>query len=86
MASQSQGDFTQPQPIELIPDSSYQSRRDFVRELAYRLWEQRGCPLGSADIDWFAAEQEVYTSLVASGMITEASNGSRSIEESIYRT
>lgn len=26
---------------------------------AYKLWEQRGSPLGSPDEDWFRAEQEI---------------------------
>ena len=30
-----------------------------IEELAYRLWEERGKPLGSPDRDWFRAEQEV---------------------------
>lgn len=30
-----------------------------VRRLAYALWEARGCPHGSSDVDWTAAEREV---------------------------
>ena len=30
-----------------------------VSELAYRRWLERGCPLGSPDEDWFAAEEEL---------------------------
>lgn len=26
---------------------------------AYELWQSRGCPIGSADEDWFQAEREV---------------------------
>jgi hypothetical protein len=29
-----------------------------IAKLAYRLWEERGAPLGSPDDDWFRAEQE----------------------------
>jgi hypothetical protein len=29
-----------------------------IENLAYRLWEERGGPLGSPDDDWFRAEQE----------------------------
>ncbi len=29
-----------------------------IQKLAYRLWEERGGPAGSADDDWFRAEQE----------------------------
>lgn len=27
--------------------------------LAYQFWEQRGCPDGCADEDWYRAEQEL---------------------------
>jgi hypothetical protein len=32
--------------------------REQIEKLAYRLWEERGAPLGSPDDDWFRAEQE----------------------------
>jgi hypothetical protein len=73
------------QPLELIPDFPYESRYEFVEQLAYKLWEQRGRPFGSPDVDWFAAEQAVYASLVASGMITPPPNDSHNIGEEIYR-
>ena len=73
------------QPLELIPDFSYESRYEFVENLAYKLWEQRGRPLGSPDVDWFAAERAVYDALVASGLITPSPNGSQNIGEEIYR-
>jgi hypothetical protein len=75
----------QEQPLELIPDSPYEDRHEFVERLAYKLWAQRGRPLGSPDVDWFAAEQALYASLVASGMITPSSNDRQSMEEEIYR-
>ena len=28
-----------------------------IEELAYRLWEERGRPLGSPEEDWFRAEE-----------------------------
>src|SRR5215471_11947277 len=31
-----------------------------VRELAYRLWEQRGKPDGGAEQDWYEAERESF--------------------------
>jgi hypothetical protein len=31
------------------------------RELAYRLWQERGCPLGRPDDDWFEAERRLST-------------------------
>ena len=73
------------QPLELISDSSYESRREFVEKLAHKLWEQRGSPVGSPNADWFAAEQAVYASLVASGMITPSSNDPQNIRNEIHR-
>jgi Protein of unknown function (DUF2934) len=74
----------QQQPPELIPDSSYESRHQFVEKLAYKLWEQRGSAPGSPDVDWLAAEQAVYASLVASGMITPSPNSQQNMREEIY--
>ena len=31
-------------------------RHDEIAKLAYELWERRGHPLGSPEIDWHAAE------------------------------
>jgi len=73
------------QPLELIPDFAYESRHEFVEALAYKLWEQRGRPFGSPDVDWFAAEQAVYASLVASGMITPSPDDAQNMREKIYR-
>ena len=28
-----------------------------IASLAYRLWEARGCPEGTPEVDWFHAEQ-----------------------------
>ena len=72
------------QPMELIPDFLYESRHEFVTKLAYKLWAERGRPLDSPDVDWFAAEQAVYASLVASGMITPSSNDPQNMREKIY--
>ena len=32
------------------------SRHDEVAKLAYALWQERGCPSGSAEADWLEAE------------------------------
>jgi Protein of unknown function (DUF2934) len=37
---------------------SSRSSEDIAR-LAYALWQQRGCPIGSAEIDWLEAEQQL---------------------------
>jgi DUF2934 family protein len=72
------------QPLELIPDSPYEDRYEFVQKLAHRLWEERGRPLGSPDIDWFAAERAVYSSLVASGLIVPSANDLQHLRDRIY--
>ena len=36
-----------------------------IRERAYRLWEARGRPTGSAEEDWHEAEQQLKTELDA---------------------
>jgi hypothetical protein len=73
------------QPVETIPDSAYESRREFVERLAHKLWEKRGRPAGSPEVDWFAAEQAVYATLVASGVITQPSKEPQAIRREIYR-
>jgi Protein of unknown function (DUF2934) len=30
-----------------------------TEKLAYRLWQERGSPIGSPDVDWFRAEKEM---------------------------
>jgi hypothetical protein len=30
-----------------------------IASLAYALWQERGCPDGTAEEDWFRAEQEI---------------------------
>jgi len=72
------------QPLLLSTDFIGEDRHEFVAKLAYRLWEERGRPFGSPEVDWFAAEQAVYSSLLASGLITQYGNDSRRIAEKIY--
>ena len=55
--------------IALLNKSASESKRknsataalepDHVAELAYTLWESRGCPIGSPEDDSFKAEQEL---------------------------
>lgn len=35
---------------------------DLTAKLAYELWERRGRPLGSPEVDWFAAEKALDSS------------------------
>ncbi len=58
-----------------------------MAKLAYKLWEQRGRPFGSPEVDWFAAERAVFSSLVESGLITasSSSNAPQHIAGQIYQ-
>ena len=73
------------QPLELNTDFLGEDRHEFVAKLAYKLWAQRGRPLGSPDVDWFAAEQAVYASLAALEMITPSPTDQQNMREKIYR-
>ena len=35
-----------------------------IEKLAYRFWEERGCPLGSPEEDWLKAEREFDRELI----------------------
>ena len=35
-----------------------------VAHLAYELWQARGCPEGSSEIDWLHAEQELRSRII----------------------
>ena len=73
------------QPVDLTTDFLGEDRHEFVEKLAYELWTKRGRPLGSPDVDWFAAEQALYASLTASGMITPSPSDLQNLREKIYR-
>jgi len=72
------------QPMEITTDFPGEDRHEFVAKLAYKLWEGRGRPFGSPEVDWFAAERAVYSSLVASGLVTPDPNAPQRIAEQIY--
>jgi len=42
---------------EEIPES-YPTHEE-VAALAFQLWQERGCPEGSPETDWFRAEEEL---------------------------
>jgi hypothetical protein len=54
-----------PKPLT---DFYGEDRHELVQKVAYQLWEKRGCPLWSPEIDWFAAEKTVRAYLLASGI------------------
>jgi hypothetical protein len=78
------GELDKQQPVELIPDFLGEDRHEFVTKLAYKLWDQRGRPFGSPEVDWFAAERAVYSSLVASGLVTPSTSDLQHLRERIY--
>ena len=72
------------QPLELTTDFLGESRHEFVTKVAYRLWEERGRPFGSPEVDWFAAERAMYSALVASGLVAPSASDWQHIAEKIY--
>jgi len=79
------GELDKQQPLELTTDFLGEDRHEFVSKVAYKLWEERGRPFGSPDVDWFAAERAVYSSLVTSGLVAPSANDLQHIREKIYR-
>ena len=71
--------------VELTPDFLGESRHEFVARLAHQHWERRGMPLGSPEVDWFAAERALYESLVESGSVSPSASNQADIEREIYR-
>jgi len=69
------------QSVEIIPDFLYEDRHQYVEKLAYKLWEERGRPSGSPEVDWSAAERVVYSSLAASGLLDPSANDQQHMEE-----
>ncbi len=39
--------------------SAHVPRLAEVKSLAYKLWEERGAPFGTPEVDWFRAEEEL---------------------------
>ena len=83
MPSESMKIEKQP-PVELTPDFLGESRHEFVARLAYQHWERRGMPLGSPEVDWFAAERALYESLAASGLVSPSASDRQDMERMIY--
>ena len=79
------GKLDKQPPIELTTDFLGEDRHEFVSKLAYKLWEERGRPFGSPEVDWFAAERAVYSSLVGSGLVAPSATDSQPIREKLYR-
>ncbi len=67
MAEQTKNEEGTSSPKPLT-DFYGEDRHELVQKLAYQHWEKRGCPLGSPEIDWLSAEQDVRSYLVSSGI------------------
>ena len=76
---------TEQQPFDLIPDFAGEDRHEFVTKLAYKLWEERGRPLGSPEVDWLAAERAVYSALAAAGLLGPSALDPQNMAEKIYK-
>jgi hypothetical protein len=50
--------------ITLYGDAAQPPERE-IAALAYGLWTERGCPIGSPDDDWFQAEAELRNEVQA---------------------
>ena len=46
-------------PEASVPSAEFRPSYEQIASLAYSLWQQRGCPDGSSEEDWFRAEQEL---------------------------
>jgi hypothetical protein len=42
-----------------------QISRNEVARLAYSLWQRRGCPFGSPEVDWCKAEEQIMRQTTA---------------------
>jgi hypothetical protein len=40
-------------------EAQYDSDEDAIRKIAYDLWERRGAPIGSPDVDCIEAERQL---------------------------
>jgi hypothetical protein len=45
-----------------LPELAAPPKYELIASRAYALWQARGCPEGSPEVDWFQAEQELKTS------------------------
>ncbi len=71
--------------MRVTTDFLGEDRHEVVAKLAYQHWEARGRPLGSAEVDWLAAERDLYESLVASGLVSPSAGNQEQMEAEIYR-
>ena len=46
-----------------------------IAELAYQLWHERGCPIGSPEIDWFCAEELLSHRAQSAELLSDSRKG-----------
>lgn len=51
-----------------LTDFYGEDRHEVTAKLAFQLWEKRGRPSGSPEVDWNAAEELLRENLLASGI------------------
>ena len=44
-----------------------ESDQNQMQRLAFQFWLDRGCPIGSPEIDWYRAEEEIRNRVSGSG-------------------
>ncbi len=49
-----------------------EAMREQIQALAYQLWIERGCPVGSPEVDWLRAEDEIRSGHYGKEMSTAA--------------
>ena len=54
------------EPIALETETLKATASD-VAALAYRLWQERGCPMGSPEDDWYRAEELLLVAVSETG-------------------
>ena len=65
---------TKPRAQSVTPkaDTDLGPFSEQITALAYALWQERGCPDGNPDEDWFKAEQEIRTKHESQSEIVDA--------------
>lgn len=45
--------------FEIERETEEEEEHERIAVLAYEFWQERGCPIGSPEVDWFRAEEEI---------------------------
>jgi hypothetical protein len=72
-----------PEQNEVKNSPQYQEpilTHQHIAERAYELWEARGCPHGSPELDWIQAEEELRDSLRSNDLLERTTRQSGSVQ------